>query len=247
MAIGDFNSSNNTSEKMYDSTFYSRLRFKNENKNISINFRSGLLIVEINEQDASYKNTPVATIYISPLKAQLLSKEIKKFNELLETDDPDENIAYGINGGLGEKVSYLALHTNKDKDIIITIGKFDSTGSVIESADFVFKKDYNYAIEWEDLKANKIVKYYDDTVEFYMFAKTIIDFANYMNGSLGYSVADINRYEQGKIIRKMDPIYDRLGIERRNPNTNQRFAENNFLSNSSSSKSISMEELNNMI
>ena len=60
-----------------------------------------------------------------------------------------------------------------------------------------------------------------------------------------YSVADLTRYDLGAIKSKMDPIYDKLGIERRSYNGNRNYGgENNFLTNAkSSSNSTSFDDI----
>ena len=66
----------------------------------------------------------------------------------------------------------------------------------------------------------------------------LIDFARSMSGAYAYSVADLTRYDLGAIKSKMDPIYDKLGIERRSPG-NRNYGENNFLTNAKASTSTS--------
>jgi hypothetical protein len=59
-----------------------------------------------------------------------------------------------------------------------------------------------------------------------------------MNGAIAYSFADLTRYDNARILGKLDPIYDKLGIERRSYN-NRGNGSNNFLNNTqSTSKSI---------
>ena len=140
MGIGDgFNNSNNNgnqqgNNKLYDSTFYSRLRFRGKDNSISISYRSGLMCLELYTVEATtYKVNPIGNVWLSPIKASMLATEIKKFKEYLQNDKIDEKVAFGVNAGMGEKVSYIGFHTNKDKDVIITIGKFDDNGQIIIS------------------------------------------------------------------------------------------------------------------
>lgn len=252
MAIGDGNYTGNNENsrggRMSDSTFYSRVRFKNDSKTLSINFRAGLLIFEIGEYDKStYKTNPLISIYISPTKAMMLANEINKFKEYLNGDKIKENVAFGVNAGMNEKVSYIGLHTNKEKEVIVTIGKFDGTGTIVESYDFTFQKNYNYSLEWSDITKNQLEKVYQDNVEYEAFFNTVYDFARYMNGAAGYAMVDLSRYEIGRVLTKMDPIYDKLGIERRTNNYNG--GNNNFLNNaqSTSSNQKNFEEIQDLL
>jgi hypothetical protein len=65
------------------------------------------------------------------------------------------------------------------------------------------------------------------------------DFARSMSGAYAYSVLDLGRFDIAGIKGKMDPIYDKLGIEKRSFNNNRSYGENNFLSNAKSTSSNS--------
>jgi hypothetical protein len=250
MAIGDNGYSNDSNNnKLYEQTYYSRIRFKNDNMGISINFRAGLLILEMNETDSNYKVTPIISIYLSPTKAHMLSLELKKFKEYIASGKAKENVAFGVNGGMGEKVSYIGFHTNADSEIIVTIGKFDNNGKIIESHDFKFKKDYNYSLEWKNIYEMDIEKVYNNFTELDILINTITDFARFMTGSAGYAAADLTRYDQARVLHKMDPIYDKLGIERRTSgNGGYNRGDNNFLSNATvTSRSTSIEDMGDLL
>ena len=67
-----------------------------------------------------------------------------------------------------------------------------------------------------------------------------------MSGAYGYSAFDINRYEQNKVNRRIDQIFDALGIERQSYGGNKSFTQNNFLNNTTS-KSTSYEEIEDLL
>ena len=71
------------------------------------------------------------------------------------------------------------------------------------------------------------------------------DFARAMTGAFAYSVADLTRFDLAAVKGKMDPIYDKLGIEKRSYGGNRNYGgENNFLSNAkSSSNSTSFDDI----
>lgn len=254
MGIGDgFNNSNNNgnqqgNNKLYDSTFYSRLRFRGKDNSISISYRAGLMCLELYTVEATtYKVNPIGNVWLSPIKASMLATEIKKFKEYLQSDKIDEKVAFGVNAGMGEKVSYIGFHTNKDKDVIITIGKFDDNGQIIESHDFNFVKDYNYSLEWTDINKMQIEKVYYNYIELDMIHNAIADFGRSMSGASAYAGLDLNRYEQARILRKMDPIYDKLGIDRKFGGNSNGGGTNNFLNNASSSRSTSIDEVEDLL
>ncbi|MBR6289317.1 MAG: hypothetical protein IKR19_08280 [Acholeplasmatales bacterium] len=253
MAIGDSysgNSSSNSNNRLYDNTYYSRLRFRGTDHSLSIYYRSGLMCLEVYDlEENTYKVLPKCNIFLSPTKANILSHEIKSFKEYLQRDDVKENVAFGVNGGMGEKVSYIGFHTNKNKDINITIGKFDDKGQIIESYTVTLPKDYNYGLEWKDISAMDIEKVYHNGIELEMIHNAITDFGRSMSGASAYSGLDLGRYDTARILRKMDPIYDKLGIERKYTG-NGGAVNNNFLNNASastSSRSTTIDEMEDLL
>ena len=242
MAIGDFTSSSNqnngnnqNSNKVYEPNYYSRLKIKNSEDKLvlSAKFSQGLLYLDISEISDNFKTDQVELICLSPTKAFLLASEIKNFiNYISNTDDIDICKAFGVNGGMGEKVSYIGFHATKDKEILITIGKFDNEGRIIQSHTMHLNKDYNYSLQWSDIDNNRISKNYNNMVEITQILYLLEDFARCMNGAFGYSTLDLNRYEASKNNNNFKLIFDKLGIER--PQYGNRSGGNNdFLTNSS--------------
>ena len=241
MSIGDFggnSNSNNNSNKVYEGTYYSRLRLKqsDSSKTIGVSFRSGLLIISINlAENGSFKYEPTETIYLSPTKAKLLANQIAIFKDYYLTGKIDEGKAFGVNAGMGEKVSYIAFSANKNKDIIVTIGKFDDKGQIIESDHYTLNtSNYHFAINWNDLSTNDIEKVYDSMIELDQLHELCEDFARSMNGAMGYAVNDINRFENQRSWRRIDSIMNKLGIETQYQNRSNNYGSgNSFLSGSS--------------
>lgn len=237
MAVGD-NTNNNGAgnNKLYENTYYSRLRFKNSDGKLSlgVSFRSGLLILEISELKEGFKYEPVETIYLSPTKSKLFADEIKKYREYYNTGNIIPGKAFGVNAGMNEKVSYIGIHANENMDTLITIGKIDGTGTILEKETITLNKDYHYALEWENIDTMDVAKAYNDDLELDQLLALTEDFARYMNGVIAYSVADLTRFDTARILKKMDPIYDKLGIERRNSGGNgyNNNRGNSFLDNS---------------
>lgn len=249
MAIGGtYNGGNNSGDKkqLYENTYYSRIRVKNDDAKLALSFsyRSGLLIAEISEIKQGFQYEPLESIYISPTKALLLTKEIKKFKTYLVDGKIAPNKAFGVTTGMGEKVSYIGFHANKDKNIFITIGKIDGSGNITNAATIPLNNEYHYAVEWNNIEAMDLEKVYYDMTELEQFEFMLSDFARAMTGAFAYSFADLTRFDLAAVKGKMDPIYDKLGIEKRSYGNKNYGGENNFLSNAkSSSKSTSFDDI----
>ena len=246
---------NNNNGKLFENTYYSRLRIKNydDGRMLNVYFRSGLMYLEMSKYGDNYKVEPIINICFSPMKAYLLVEEIKKFMEYRKGDNIDPNVAFGVNTGMGEKVSYIGFHTrSEDKAIMATIGKINGEGTILECETFLFNVKGNYSLEWDDIKSMKLQKSYDEDAEIRQLMFCLSDFARSINGASAYAVADLTRYDHSRILKKLDPIYDKLGIERRNTGSgNSNYGgSNNFLNNASESTSsnhTSYESIEDML
>ena len=249
MAIGSGsynNNENNGKRQLYENTYYSRLRVKNDETKLALgfSFNSGLLKVEISEIKEGFKYEPVENIFITPTKALLLTKEIKNYRAYLAEGNIVEGKAFGVTAGMGEKVSYIGFHADKDAHTLITIGKIDGSGNITNSVTIPLNVDYNYAIQWDNINSMELTKNYYDGIELDQIYQLFDDFSKSMNGAFAYSVLDLGKFDIASIKSKMDPIYDKLGIERRTYNNNRSYGENNFLSNAkANSNSTSFDDI----
>ena len=241
-SLGEYGTENNGNNygngkrKIYERDYYTRLAVRSDNLRLGFTFHGGLLIIEIAEQNNNdHSWNALENIYISPTKALILSRELKKFKKYLVNGDITEGKAFGVNAGMNEKTSYIAFSANKDRLITITIGKFDGNGNIIEKASINLNKDYHNGLEWDNIDdMQTLEKVYDDSIELDQITYLLEDFARYMNGAVGYAVADTSRYDLQRILNKMNPIYDKLGIERLSDNNGRGSQGNNFLDNSKS-------------
>ena len=253
MAIGDTNTNNSNQGKLYENTYYPRIRIRNAESKLSLNtsFRSGLLILEICELKEGFKYDPIIAIYLSPTKAKLFAKEIEKFIAYLESGEIVEGKAFGVNAGMNDKVSFIAIHADTNKNIFISIGKFDSQGMITENHTIGLNKEYHFSLEWDNLDTMDVVKVHDDMIEVEQLYELCKDFGRSMNGAQAYAYADLARFDNVRILRKMDPIYDKLGIERLNPKGNggSYSSKNNFLDSakSSSSNHMSFDDMESLM
>ena len=255
MAIGEnsyFNSgsdNNATRRNTPEYSYYSRYSFMSSDKsvNLKFEFRSGLMQCKLYQRasETSWNQDPTEIIYLSPTKAAMLSEQITKFKEYMNSDVIDESVAFGVNGGMNEKVSFIAFHTNENKDVFITIGKFDGNGTITEKLTCDLRSDFNYGLKWNNLSNMDIEKVYYKYIELDLIHNMVTDFARNMSGALGYSVNDIGRYDVARILNKMDPIYDKMGIERINSsNSFRQRGTNNFLNSAGSSNSTEFNTAN---
>lgn len=225
MSLGDAKGKNGNN-KLFENTYYSRIGFKDyENKlKLGFQYKSGMLVVNISkEKNNGFEFETLVEIFVTPTKAKILSKLIKEYDKEFDNGSIIAGRGYGINAGMGEIVSILVLTVNEDGNRMITIGKVDGNGKYVEKVDYVFNTNFHYGLVWDNINNMDCTKQYDNDVEYNLFVDTINSFADASNGAIAYSVADLTRYDTKSILSKMNPIYDKLGIER-----NNRSSGNNF-------------------
>ena len=88
------------------------LKFKNKNDMLTVNYRSGLMILDLGSVGSEgFKFTSAIQIYLSPTKAHMLVDQINTFLKYRAGDDIDPAKGFGVNTGMGEKVSFIAFST----------------------------------------------------------------------------------------------------------------------------------------
>ena len=248
MPIGDntSGSGNSYQNKAFENTYYSRLRFRNGNDQINISYKSGLMVLEVGVVGDGYKFEASDNIYLSPTKADMLVSSIDSMLAYINSEKKiDPNKAFGVNAGMNEKTSFIAFSSDQDKNIYVTIGKFDQSGVITQSTKFQFANDYHYSLEWNNLEENDITKVFDNRVDISMLKNALTDFSRNMSGALAYTIADTTRYDLHRINRRIDQVFDKLGIERVSY-SRRAPQENSFLANASS-RSTSFEEIEESI
>lgn len=251
MAIGnDYNSSvsNSNNTKQSDTTYYSRFKIKSKDgrRNLGLTFWAGLMVFEINDVDAGngFKVTALETIRLSPTKAKILASELRSLKEYIKSDKIDPNRAFGVNSGLGNEVPYIGFAVNNDDErtISVTIGKINGSGEILSCQTLTFdNNEYLYALEWNNLSKMDVERVQYNHLELDMLIDALDDFAKHMNGALAYSLLDLGRYDNVRMNRRFDAIYDKLGIEKYTPGQNRgNSGSNNFLNNLSASNKSSV-------
>lgn len=223
MALGNNNYQNNNrnggnSQNNIDANYYSRLRINNSNDNLSLTFMfwRGLLKVSILEMINNNGNTQsneIASIFLSPTKARLMSECVGRI-----INDPETLEIYGINTGIGEVNGFMAIGRDSGNPYIV-IAKVGKNGYE-SSQRFNFNVDYNYLLQVSSLKDLKFKKEYDNNVELQEFKDILEDYARSASGALGASFYDIGRYENAKTTNLIRKIAETVGVENGNQNGN---------------------------
>ena len=220
MALGDDNRGN--SNRIYENTFYSRAGSRNTEAKLRLGyrFRTGLLTLVISQEKDDFKYEDATSINLSMKKARLFRDKLIEFKEqLLSGNAPDTDAAFGVDAGIGETVSFAAMHTvSMDPDsgingigYALTIGKINSNGEVTDVYDYPFNFTYHYSLVWKNLSAMDVSKDYNDMLELDELIGVLNEFVNVSGGATAYSVFDMGRYELNRMI---GPVYEKLGIER---------------------------------
>ena len=248
MALGDIRNNSGKSNKMYESTYYSRMSFKSQDSKLRLgfSFKSGMVIVDISEEKDGFQYETLTSCYLTPTKANLLFNQIQKFKNDVENGSYKTDAGYGVNTGMGDISTVIMVHL-LGKDTAITIAKVNVDGQYVSKYTYKFNKGYHYGItlkNYEDMSSYQ--KEFYDEIEFEQFQNILKSFSDNMNGSIGYSVIDLARYDYRGMMNKMNPIYDKLGIERGNSNST-RPSDNNFFNgggfNKGTSTSTSLDDV----
>ena len=239
MALGDIrnNNSSGKSNKLYENTYYSRMQFRGQDKiRMGVSFKSGMLIVDISEEKDGFQFETLTSCYLTPTKAQLFFNQIQKFNQAVADGTYKTDSAYGVNTGIGDISTVIMIHL-LGKDPAITITKVNADGQNVSRFTYKFNKGYHYGISlknYENMSSYE-KEFYDD-IELDQFQQVLKSFAENMNGAIAYSTIDLARYDYRAIMNKMNPIYDKLGIERGNNNYGK--SDNNFFNGNGGSGSF---------
>ena len=251
MALGDLRNSGtkSNSNKLFEQTYYSRTILKGtDGLRLGFSFKSGMIVVDITQEKDGFQYETLASCFLTPVKALTMYNQIQEFKKQVENKTYKEGTAFGVNTGIGDISTVLLIH-QVDGNTAVTIGKVNSDGQYVAKFTYKFAKAYHYGITLSDIEKMSSVKkeFYDD-VEFVQFEQAIKSFAENSNGAIAYSVLDLGRYDYKGLSNKLNPIYDKLGIERQNTS---RQSDNNFFSGSNggfnrgSSNNTSLDDVMN--
>lgn len=234
---------NDNQKRIYD--YYSRLKIKdaeNESNGLELvfNYKNGMLVPVIqrmrNTGEIEYDT--LAEINITQTKAAVLINSIDvvitEWNNW-KADGAKGEFPYkaaGVMSGMKEIVSIISFDFDATTGewVSVNIGKVDGSGNYLEKHTINFRKEYHYGIIWTDAEANQFEMNFVNDVDFRMFMDVLHAFKTSMGGGAAYAILDMARYDKRRILNKMDPIYDKLGIERLGTGANNNYSGNNYYS-----------------
>lgn len=225
MALGDrpnYNGNGNNGDtgngkKLYDNTYYSRVKIKNYDSKLVIGFkfRSGMLNIDVSQEKENYQYESVFDMMITYTKAKILLSMIQKYKEDIASGIVDPEHGYGIESGMGDTKSVLIIHPTDNGGTAITFGKVTLDGNFNNRVDVEMNtNNFHFGLKWNDISGMKVSKMYENDTDLSIFEDVITQFVNNGTGATGYAVADMTRYDYKAIMNKMNPIYDKLGIPR---------------------------------
>jgi len=250
MGLGDFKGSNDKSNNgngIYERKYSSRLTIRgyqpqNSGKQLNFSYKSGMLVISIERiKEGGFEPEVIADSYITVTKAKLLVDAIETFKK---EKTHSLTAGYGISTGMSEIQRALILHGSSNGTPAITIGKYNGqTGEWVAKDTFEFNdQDFHFFLNWTDKDSNKATPIYNNNVEFDLFENTIRNFANTMDGAAAYAAVDMLKIDFKAVLNKLNPVYDKLGIER---NLTSRTSNNvgNFFGAGGSSEHKSLDDV----
>ena len=252
MPIG-LSNGNNSDRKDQNSIYvYSRVKLVDAEERLflSMTFNSGLMNINIEDRtipaERGYGNERIANACLSITKAYIMVNQIDALISDIENDTIDENKAYGVRGGMRDVTSYICVRAKKDKTIILQIGDYkSSTNKILTSTEFVFKKEYNYGLVWNNISKDNPIFQYNDLIELRMLRDAIYGFATNAAGGAAAAVWDGGRYRVASIENSIKQLYEASGISM--PHNNYNSSYGSKASTSSSVDNRSIEEIQDMI
>lgn len=236
-----FKSYNNNERQITNST-YSGVSFSNPESNIaktkiSISYFNKIMKISIalrnnaGSQDnfATYDNDNAVTVYVSNIKAKILSNMIDK----LRTDKDVHNVCIELKNGL-MKISDGSEYGCQSPCISISYASED--GSVHEII-YETKKGfhtaaYNYADDSYKTET------FDD-IELDTFQMCLEEYYKASSYAIAASVMEANMYKRNAEYELLRAVADKVGVQNNNGGNSARFNNKTFLSGNSSSSNSS--------
>lgn len=251
MALGD-----KSNKEYYENTYYSRIKFRNSDEILlGFSFWKGMLKINLSKVKAGTSEyEEIAVIHLSPMKARLLKDNL----EYLKTLDYNDTRMFGVDTGISDTRNIIAFgnDASSTKDGIkryLVIGKVDPNGTLLNPVRFDFNFDYNFAIEWIDLKKMDCSKRYDNNLELDVVIEVLDQFVKSMTGAMAYSVMDMGRFDYSRITTKIESVMKALNIDtgrgsgdQSNSYFNKNGAASPQNSNRARSNNMTIEDLDDM-
>lgn len=212
MGMGNYREGN--LKKVFDKTYYSRLRFKNPDTKLVLgfNFSSGMLVIKMSQADDNNQYTDLESCYLTGLKARIFLNEYNRFKEDFDAKKVKEGAAYGVTTGMSETVTIMSFCV-VDGSKAVAIGKVDGSGKVKEMHKFKFNDNFHYGLEWKDLDNMVVSKKFYPDIEFDAFGDILKEFISCYGGAQAYIAADLGKYDYRHTDNNINEIMKKLGIQ----------------------------------
>ena len=217
MALGNYN--NNKRSSSSDFSVYSSLRFSNNQSEVdktSLTFTmwNNMLGIQLSpivtsaDGNISYDKDNSITIWLSPVKAMMLSKEIERFINKEAT-----------NVGVHTRSGIITITDGSDFNIdepCITIRKMDEDGQIISAYTYVERTKYHYTIDNFEERHNaepsfeKHMAY--DNAELELIKIQCEEYVKAMSMANAYATSQITNRQNKRIEYKINKIAESNGI-----------------------------------
>lgn len=222
MALNGSNGEQN--RRNYDPTMISRMKFKErlkgvdpkDSKELCFKYWKDRLQVYIQVWGNDSKPQELASIYLSPTKARVLSNEIRSL--MNEEDEFTNPISRGTMTGIGETRGLIYVMNTKESteehpDRVLVISSVNKDGQEEGHCEFHFASDISsLRFERNNYKDFEMNLFKD--MELDIFCDLLDAFANISNGAIGFGVVDAMRFNTTSMNNKVNSIMEKLGIQR---------------------------------
>jgi len=251
MALGNGGYNNSSSD--LDITYYSRVRFMNNDGKLSLSFSfwKGTLKISISDRTVqNVKDSEIVSVIISPFKAKAFVECIDKIliNDLNNAGIPE---IWGIDGGSVQSGirSTLAIG-NSEEGIFLYINKINENRDYDVKQRFVFRSGANNIFKFSDLENGVCVEENMDRITLEILRDLFDDFARGASGAFAVGHLDLQRYEISRLTRFLNSVSNSLNIYPYrdlggNSNVNNRQGNGSFFRNNNNNGSNNNSGNNN--
>jgi len=249
MSFGDVGNYNNNNKKEdYRVTTYSMNTFSNlnsevEKSKLSFTFWKGMLKISIapllpsNDDSVKFNYDDESSIYLSPSLAYQLDKQIEVFMK-----DPTQFESKGIKTRSLGVIKIIRGTKFGIEAPLLLIEKLDENRNVVGGHLYEFNTKEYYGIDNFDEDEFTFEKTYFEQLEIDFLKITLKGFYESSTGAQAYFNMDYSRFDQNRVMGKLNGISSALGIEnKKGYNKNYGGGVKNDPFNSNSSKSNDKE------
>lgn len=232
------NFNNKDTNKPFEPNLYTPYRFNNAESSVDktcLTFgiwkqalKIGIFPRKENTEEVLFDMDNGLTVYLNHSKAKMLANEIRNFLR-----DPDTYTGSGVHSGQGvitiSNGAEFGVHTP-----ILVIRKLDDTGNVVSSFAYEFKTNYYFSIR-NYTGTTDFIKETDsyNNLEIEEMLTMLDEYCAAMTYMVAYSVMDANKYNDDRIMKRLNACAEKLGVEiNRSSSSGSKFSSaSNFFNN----------------